>query len=298
MASNLPESGIPDVRDYLYVDSMRVRSLLAQIDDGLRDEKSATVSRSRRLSLGTRLTGYERAAELSEAETLSLADLHVSMLEEAAESLGLLTDVSDKFVREKDWLRGKVRRQLAPGMLLRVTGPTLLMDTASLQTTFRDMQGALGQDDDEFTQFIDLLGALYGNGVAVSIRPTNEESARAAFVGAIPKQHGFAPMVSDLLLSRVGPEPQTMTSLIQLARIPKEEPDGKSAMQRFEGVMERFESITTDEALDRELLDGLLMQMARMMEAMGLAAAPKWPAVSILPIAIYRQVLPMPSLDD
>jgi hypothetical protein len=96
MAANLPESSLPDVRDYVYVDTMRVRSLLAQTDDGLRDERSSTSSRSRRLRLGSKLTGYEHGRDLSEGETMSLADLHVSMLEESAEALGLLADVSHK----------------------------------------------------------------------------------------------------------------------------------------------------------------------------------------------------------
>lgn len=40
MPSNLPESEIPDVREYIFVDTNRVRSLLAQMGDGLPDEKA------------------------------------------------------------------------------------------------------------------------------------------------------------------------------------------------------------------------------------------------------------------
>lgn len=297
MAANLPESTVPDIRDYLYVDTMRVRSLLAQTDDGVRDERSASSSRSRRLRLGSKLTGYERGSDLSEAETMSLADLHVSMLEESAEALGLLADVSEKITKEKNWLRGKVRSRLQPAMLLRVTAPTLLIDTESLQQTFRGMQEATGADDEEFDQFLSMLGALYGSGIAVSIRPTSDDSARAAFVGAIPKDHGFTPLARELLLSRVGPEPQIMTSLVQVARVPAENQSQQPLEASLDSLMARFEAMSS-EALDRELLDGLLMKMASMMEQAGLAAAPRWPAISVQPLAIYRNVLPVPRLDE
>jgi hypothetical protein len=158
------------------------------------------------------------------------------------------------------------------------------------------MQEATGSEDEEFDQFVSMLGALYGTGIALSIRPTDEESARAAFVGAIPRDHGFSPMVPELLLSRVGPEPQTMTSVLQIARIPAENEAPMQAMgASIDSLMARFDAMS--EELDRELLDSLLVKMATMMEQTGLAAAPKWPAISVVPLALYRNVLPIPALD-
>ncbi len=297
MPTHLPNSTIPDVREYLYVDTTRVRSLLAQTDEGLLDEKTATTSRTRRLRLGSRLTGYERGKDLSAGESMSLADLHVSMLEESAEALNLMADVSDKIAKEKNWLRGKVRKQLQPGMLLRVTAPTLLLDAISLRETFQAMESATDSNDADFGQFMTMLGALYGSGIALSIRPTDDESARAAFVGVIPRDNDFGPFDPSLLLSRVGPETQLMTSVLQVARIPSESPAQVQTMGKsMEALMERFAGM--GEQLDREFLDTFLLKMASMMEHAGLAAAPKWPAISVIPLAIYRNVLPIPALDE
>lgn len=143
MPTNLPQSEVPDVREYVYVDTNRVRSLLAQMGDGLPDEKANTNSRSSRLRFGTRQAGLERERGGSQSETLALADLHVSMLEEAALALGLLADASDRVQKEKFWLRGKVRAELQPAMLLRITAPTQLIDPNSLMTTLRGFQAAI-----------------------------------------------------------------------------------------------------------------------------------------------------------
>ena len=298
MAVNLPGSDIPDVREYVYVDTDRVRSLLAQMADGAPDEKAASTNRSSRLRLGMRFGSIESDRGSAEGETLSLADLHVSMMEEAATALGLLADISDQIRRSKDWLRGKVRARLQPGMLLRITAPTLLLDPGSLMDTMRAFETAVGEgDDDDFAQMLAMLEALYGPSLAVSIRPTNTDDGRAAFVGAIPADHQFTPMVRELLLSRIGPDPTEMTSVIQIARIPTERETTTTAAQQLAHLAQRLKNLDSDR-LDRELLDNLVSQMSGLLEQHGFAAAPKWPAISIMPLAIYRNVLPTPPLGE
>lgn len=297
MVNNLPESEVPDVREYIYVDTDRVRSLLAQMSDGLPDEKATTTSRSSRLRLGLRAAGMEKARDTSDSERLSLADLHVSLLEEAGTALGLISDLSDRVSREKFWLRGKVRNQLQPGMLIRVTAPTLLVDPSSIMKTLRGFQTAIGDADPSFAQFLSMIEVLYGTGIALSIRPGENASTRSAFVGIIPVDHGFAPMVHDLLLSRVGPEPTSMTCLVQVARVPTERDDDGTATQRFADLAGRLDRMSGD-TLDRGLLDSVISQMGGVLEEAGFAAAPKWPAISVLPLALYRNILPAPAFGD
>jgi len=172
VVTNLPESDIPDVREYIYVDTNRVRSLLAQMSEGLPDEKATSTTRSSRLRLGTKLAGFESGRDGSESERLALADLHVFMMEEAATSLGLLVEASERIRKEKFWLRGKVRARLEPGMLLRVTAPTQLIDPSSLMSTLRAFQRAIeAKKDDEFEHLLGVVEALYGSALALSPDP-------------------------------------------------------------------------------------------------------------------------------
>lgn len=45
-----------------------------------------------------------------------------------------------------------------------------------------------------------------------------------------------------------------------------------------------------DDRLDRSAIDDFLTEMMRMTEDYGLQSAPRWPAVAVTPLAIYRQV--------
>lgn len=298
MVTNLPESEIPDVREYIYVDTNRVRSLLAQMSEGLPDEKATSTSSSSRLRLGTKLAGFESGRDGTQSERLALADLHVSMMEEAATSLGLLVEASERVRKEKFWLRGKVRAQLEPGMLLRVTAPTQLIDPSSLMATLRAFQTAIeAKKDDEFEHLLGTVEALYGSALALSIRPTEDTSSRGAFVGNIPLDHGFNPPFRDLLLSRIGPDPALMTAIIQIARVPTEHDTKLSPKQQLETLFKRLET-TSREVLDRDLLDTLVAQLGGLLEQYGFAAAPKWPAISVIPLALYRNVMSVPAWDD
>ncbi len=89
MPNNLPESDQIDIRDYFFVDRQRVGSLLAQFIDGLPAERNAGSSRSSKVSAGITKMIAGRESVTSEAQTLALADLHHSQLEESAEALAL-----------------------------------------------------------------------------------------------------------------------------------------------------------------------------------------------------------------
>ncbi len=126
MAQNLPESSVPDLREYLFVDGPRVRSLVSQLRGGAPETASETGTRSSRLRAGLKVLEGESGRQTGMEETRALDDLYVSMLEEDATALELLQDLSGKITLPKTWLRGKVR--LSPGELVRITAPTSLFD--------------------------------------------------------------------------------------------------------------------------------------------------------------------------
>ena len=296
MPSNLPESEIPDVREYVYVDEGRVQSLLAQMSDGAPVERETGNSRSRRVRMGLKALEWERGSDQSGSERLTTADLHVSMLEDAATSLGMLADVSEAVMKEKFWKRGKVRGQLAPGMIVRITAPTQLIDPRSISNTMRVFNDAISSDDDEFNEILEIANALYGESLSLSIRPTPSMDNSCAFLGLIPHSHSFTPLQRDLLFSRFGPDLPELTSIVQIARVPTERESTLDVKQQIERLAEE---ITTDggESVNRTVFDDLMVQMGRAMEEYGLQSAPKWPSISVVPLAIYRAVMPSSPLD-
>lgn len=160
MIANVPESEIPDLREYLFVDAPRVRMLVSQIRGGAPETTKSVTARSRHLRASLKLLEGERASQRSEEDTIALSDLYVSMLEEDADALGMLSDLSDRADKAKFWKRGGLRRSLEPGMLLRVTAPTRLMDASGLVDVWRSFEAATGKADNEFEDMMAMVKAL------------------------------------------------------------------------------------------------------------------------------------------
>ncbi|AVM00733.1 hypothetical protein C6V83_11105 [Gordonia iterans] len=297
MPNMLPESSEFDVRDYLYIDRERTGSLLAQLSDGLPEERSEAKSRSLSIAAGLRrVASIGKEIGENSSQTLALADLHVSQLEESATALGLLADVSDKMSKRKFWLRGKVRDSISPGMLLRVTAPTQLSDVASIAGAFRRLSTALSDSPSELEGLLGTIEALYGDSITVSVRTAVADDYEVGFMGEIPHAHEFGPMRRELLLSQVGSEPSEMTTLLQVAAIPTER-EKLSPEQILAQIRPHINRLTArGSAIDRAALDQLAASLGGMLTATGFVAAPSWPAIGVVPLAIYRAVQ-RPSLD-
>ncbi|PZT93844.1 MAG: hypothetical protein DI630_26500 [Gordonia sp. (in: high G+C Gram-positive bacteria)] len=289
---NLPESPDLDIRDYLFIDRQRVGSLLAQLIDGLPEERSEVKTRSRRIDLGLRrVAAVGKDVGENSSQTLALADLHVSQLEESAEALGLLVDASEKMTERKFWLRGKVRDTAQPGMLLRVTAPTQLSDIASIAGAFRRLNDALSDQPGELGQVLNALEALYGDSITVSIRTADPHDYEVGFVGQIPHEHEFGPMRRELLLSQVGSDPTELTTLMQIAAVPTER-EKLTPEQIIAQVKPQVDRLLQSggAAIDRSALDELTAAFGGMLTSTGFVAAPSWPAIGVVPLAIYRGV--------
>jgi len=81
-----------------------------------------------------------------------------------------------------------------------------------------------------------------------------------------------------------------------VSRVPTEQDSLQEAMRRVAETSARIESHTGD-SLHRELFDDLMVRMGHLLEAGGMQSAPRWPAIAVVPLAIYRAVMPSPSID-
>lgn len=88
-----------------------------------------------------------------------------------------------------------------------------------------------------------------------------------------------------------------MTAIVQIARIPTQHDTRPKPEQQLLRMFDRIERTSAD-VLDRELLDSVVAQLGGLLEQYGFAAAPKWPAISVVPLALYRNVVPPPIWDE
>ena len=296
MTANVPETDLPDLREYLFVDVPRVRMLVSQLRGGAPETTKSVTGRSGRLRASLKLLEGERTSQRSEEDTLALSDLYVSMLEEDADALGMLSDLSGRANKPKFWKRGGLRRSLEPGMLLRVTAATRLMDASGFVRIWRSFEAATGDDDDEFKEMMAMVEALYGENLAVTVMPCGPSEPSSAFLGVIGHGTDYAALDRASLLSRIGPDTPNLTTIMQLARVPTERENTRTTNTLVADIMRRLKA--AGNSIDRNAFDEFLFEMMRMTEDHGLQSAPRWPAVAMTPLAIYRQMPAAPSLPD
>lgn len=290
MTVNLPESDIPDIRDYLLVDSGRVRSLVAQMHSGLPASVAETHKRSKRLEAGMSVlrAGGERATE--QVEQRELDDIHVSMLEESATALGFLVDGSELFAERKNWLRNRLK--LAPGSLVRVTAPTRFFDPRGVLRAmegfvdgFRKFPGA-ALEDTNLDAVLSALPALYGDALSLRIMPCGVEEPECAFVGVVSERVASASVERETLFSRLGADAPLLTTVFQVARVGDDEQLNAAQLNAAIQALQ----LTDDRGLARDALDKVLTQIMRYFEGAGLMDAPRRPGIAVNPLAVYRQV--------
>jgi len=120
------------LRDFIYLDSDRVRSLLAQLDGGVVEQVVERAKTTGQGEAGGRFFGLfdlrgSLARERTSEQTKTTQDAIYFVFEEAAEELGLFTEL-EEFADPAPWLSGAVHAHLSEGQLLRSSAPTRILD--------------------------------------------------------------------------------------------------------------------------------------------------------------------------
>ena len=126
--------------------------------------------------------------------------------------------------------------------------------------------------------------------------PCGASEPSSSFLGVIGHGSDYVALDRASLLSRIGPDTPDVTTVMQLARVPTERENTRSADALVADIMRRLQA--GGDSIDRSAIDEFLLEMMRMTEDHGLQSAPRWPAVAMTPLAIYRQMPAAPCLLD
>jgi hypothetical protein len=155
------------LREFIYVDVQRARSLLAQLDRGVVEQTVQRRSSDDAGELGINILGFGAkgawTARSDVEEARSLQDLTFTVFEEAIEDSGLLIDMADHEVDDPTAWRGDIHEILAEGQLVRIRSDVLVVDPNFIRSRF-----------DGLTSFMDDL---------VSMQQQVAEQAIAAAMG-------------------------------------------------------------------------------------------------------------------
>ncbi|WP_369169212.1 hypothetical protein AB5J49_15455 [Streptomyces sp. R28] len=125
------------LREFLYVDTDKVRAMLAQLEGGVAEEERETDREEKRTTVGPRTVAQHFQGVGSERYTQkSLGDALFPMLEDALESESLLRDISEEVTNTDLWNTEEIQRMAPPGSLVRITAPGSLFDSRYVANSF------------------------------------------------------------------------------------------------------------------------------------------------------------------
>jgi len=343
------------IRDFLYVDVQRTRSLLAQLEDGVIEEYVKRTALDDASELGASIFGIggkgSWATKESYEESRSLKDLTFVVFEEAADAQGLIVNVEPSG-DPSDWQSGAVHGQLREGEILRITGDVLITDPAYIRARFEsldefmtaliDMQvqgaveaakvlsaahveslqgqlhkantgqrkqierkikaaeeqmeaearreveaqlgGAAGLD--QMRSVMQVLASFLGDAIAVRLLSCGLDHPQMGFAGSLLARDEYLQRERDELFSRYGSILRGWTTVMQIAHVPAED-DAASVMELDQASMQQLAS---GQAINRAAFERTASQLLRMMESIGITEGPRWPTISVVPLAVYRPV--------
>lgn len=125
------------LREFLYVDTDKVRAMLAQLDGGVTEESRETEREESRTTVGPRVAAqYFKGVGIESYTQKSFGDALFPMLEDALESEGLLRDISQEVADIEQWNSGDLKKRVAPGSLVRISAPGSLFDARYVASAF------------------------------------------------------------------------------------------------------------------------------------------------------------------
>jgi len=311
------------LRDFLYLDSERVRSLLAQIEGGVVEAVVQRITRTKEGRAGASFfrifeAGGSLVSEKASEQTKTLQDALYLLFEEAASEAGVFADTDGLSVPE-EWDSGAVHKKLREAELIRLTGPTRIFDSGH----FRQRAESVGTFTRLLTEMIhseDLskipekqrerrleqlaeqafdadAGTLRGfrtvgefiesfmrGQILVRQFPCGTEHPGFALVGTLLPRAGYLQEERDALFAKYGSGTAIWTLVAQVASIPKSS-DGPTS-PAFDAELLTGEG----NAINRTQLEDFATQLLEYMEHIGIAEGPTYPSITVTPIAIYRDV--------
>ncbi len=149
------------LRDYLYVDVEKVKSIAGQLEYGVPEESRLTSKDSSRTSVGwNKVLSYSPESGSESYVNRSMLDSLFPELEDALED-GWLTDISDIFSEDNEGVFNRIKSACPEGSLFRLTADGFLFDSAFLGAILSNLSVTLSGYEDfvKALQIIQEVGA-------------------------------------------------------------------------------------------------------------------------------------------
>jgi hypothetical protein len=311
------------LREFLYVDVERTRSLLAQLDRGIVDSVVQRVTSTPEADASARIMGFggggSYSREHAREESKSLQDLTYSVFEESAEEAGFITDLPEDASSVQAWTHGDVHGQLSEGQILRIKADIQVVDSEFFDARLRRVQDFVaalvsltapevgkagnrqqrekaisdatkrvfgGTDPAILSSIAGVVTSLLAGAIAIRVLPCGRDHEEMSFGGVLLSRREYIQEEREALFSRYGSLLRNWTVVMQVATIP-EQPTS-AASPDFGSV----DLLTPNNEVRRATLEKMVVDIITWLETIGLSEGPRWPAITVTPLAIYRLFSP------
>lgn len=349
------------IREFLYVDVNRTRSLLAQLEGGVIEAEVRRTGLDDTNELGAKVLGIggkgSWATSESHEESRSLVDLTFVVFEEAAAAQGLVVD-AQIVTDPTEWRSGSVHSLFQEGEILRITGDIQITDPAFVSNRFAlldefmaslvEMQVEMLKDEALRQVGVDLselrgqlaraprdqrrqlerrllqaeedaessaragveaqlrvgelesmkklgvvLRSFLGDTISARLLACGDQQPELGFAGSLLGRDEYIQREREELFSRYGSVLRNWTMVMQIANIPPLE-DSSAGVSIDSSA---WTDLMSSGGINRAAFEAAASGLLRMLESFGVAEGPRWPTISVVPLAIYREV-PGPSDQD
>jgi hypothetical protein len=307
------------ILDFLYLDIERVKSILSQLQGGVVETVLERFRRGAEGKAGTTMFGFLEAGATGSLERAteqgkSLRDYLYIIFEEAAKHEKLLDTAFDPS-DVTHWRDPAHRKSLREGQLLKVTAPTRILDSnhfkATIESTLRlpamvaaviacqaspsatlsknklrDAADAMLGGSHVARQMEimgDFVQTLFNKQIIMRQFPCGPSNSDLHFLGTLRDDNNYLQESREALVSKYGYHASEWTVVSQVALVP----------DAFEvgGDEETAREIAPSEAeaFDRDAFEGIITGFLITMQNLGFSTAPRPPAISVTPLAIYHE---------
>ena len=314
------------LKEFFYVDVDRTRSLLAQLQGGVIESLTSETANTLEGSASASLFGiggsggYTRGS--SHQESRSFQEMTFVAFESLADQHDLIADMSEDVSDANRWESGEVHMELQEGQLIRVTCDVQVLDGAlfrgrlnrfeqmangvlslapdptpkhSTPQQRKQLAGAAkaalmgGIQSDQLEAMAGFVDAFVGDDIAFRAMVCGPEHLTLGFGGTLLGRREYIQEERESLFGRYGTVASSWTCVMQVAAIPKQNvanPDDDDDVDDDEDA----ESSDSDSGFDRAQFEGIAINLLAMMEQVGIVDGPRWPTISVTPLAVYRSV--------
>lgn len=312
----------PIVREFLYVDIERTRSMLAQLEGGILEQIRNQTLGAKEGGVSASLFGIGAnvgaTSSSSIEESRSLQDSIFSLFEESADNNGFITDLPSEFHSIVFWNSGAVYDWLTEGQLVRITCDLEVIDSqfiASRIESFGNLAESIATmssgspndvnppknqrkkirdyarkqmwgetDPDSVQQIAKFIESFFAKTISVRLLPCGTENRETAFVANLADTRENMEQDRERLLGRYGSRFVQWTTVFQIAALPPTDPASIGS------ISVSPTQLITGDTINRSEIERVALSLISVMESMGVAGGPKMPSITITPIGIYRPI--------